>query len=245
MSTPISADDLHHFLQTRRTVRRFKPDPVADEVVARVLATAAHAPSAHNLQPWRFIIVGRNGIPPKGGRIANPPHDGEQRVANPPHDGEQRIANPPHDGEQRVANPLHDGLAHALTSALRADMTRAGASESEIESRVTRSVRRIREAPVIVLLCRDAAAVREPTREEEIMSIQSTAAAATYLLLAAHAEGLGGNWICWPLYAQEESRQALDLPEIWEPQAMIFLGYADEEPKEKSLKSPNDIVKYV
>jgi nitroreductase len=87
-------------------------------------------------------------------------------------------------------------------------------------------------------------AVRERRREDETMAIQSVANAATYLLLAAHAEGLGGNWICWPLYAQEESRQALDLPETWEPQAMIFLGYADEEPKEKILKPINDLVQY-
>jgi nitroreductase len=51
------------------------------------------------------------------------------------------------------------------------------------------------------------------------------------LLLAAHAEGLGGNWICWPLYAQEAARQALELPVTWEPQAMFFLGVPDEQPE--------------
>jgi hypothetical protein len=80
-------------------------------------------------------------------------------------------------------------------------------------------------------------AVRERKPQDTIMAIQSVANAATYLLLAAHAEGLGGNWICWPLYAQEETREALELSETWEPQAMIFLGWADEEPREKSLKS--------
>jgi len=49
-------------------------------------------------------------------------------------------------------------------------------------------------------------------------------------MLAAHAEGLGSNWICWPLYAPAAARQALELPETWEPQAMFFMGYADEEP---------------
>jgi F420 biosynthesis protein FbiB-like protein len=205
MSTPTNADELHNFLRTRRSIRRFKPDPVADEAISRVLATATFAPSAHNTQPWRFFIVGRNGIPPYTTR-------------------------------QR--------LAQALTSAMRADMTADGASESDIEKRVANSIKRINEAPVLLLLCRDVTAVRERRREDETMAIQSVANAATYLLLAAHAEGLGGNWICWPLYAQEESRQALDLPETWEPQAMIFLGYADEEPKEKILKPINDLVQY-
>ena len=197
-----NADDLHAFLRTRRSIRRFKPDPVADEVVSRVIATATYAPSAHNTQPWRFVVV-------------------------------RRIGNPPHEARDR--------LAHALTSAMRADMKSEGAPESDIEKRVANSLRRMDEAPVVILLCRDVTAVREHRREDETMAIQSIANAATYLLLAAHAEGLGGNWICWPLYAQEESRQALDLPETWEPQAMVFLGWADEESKEKNLKSPNDL----
>ena len=116
-------------------------------------------------------------------------------------------------------------LAQALTSSLRADMLSAGAPASEIEKRVNTSLRRIHAAPVLILLCRDRTALRTDTPEEHIMSIQSVAAAGTYLLLAAHAQGLGANWICWPLYAQEETREALSLPETWEPQAMYIIGH--------------------
>jgi F420 biosynthesis protein FbiB-like protein len=49
--------DLHNFLRTRRSVRRFKPDPVPDSVLQNILLTAAFAPSAHNRQPWRFVVV--------------------------------------------------------------------------------------------------------------------------------------------------------------------------------------------
>jgi F420 biosynthesis protein FbiB-like protein len=205
MWTPTNPDDLHAFLRTRRSIRRFKPDPVPAEVLSRVLATAAYAPSAHNLQPWRFVIVGR---------IGNPPYEARQR------------------------------LAHALTSAMRRDMTSAGAPASEIESRVARSIQRIHDAPALLLLCRDVTAVKSDAPEEGIMSIQSVAAAATYLLLAAHAEGLGGNWICWPLYAQKETRQALELPEAWEPQAMVFMGWAEEEPREKTLLPPDKVMRF-
>jgi hypothetical protein len=51
--------------------------------------------------------------------------------------------------------------------------------------------------------------------------------------------------ICWPLYAQEETQSALELPETWEPQAMIFLGWADEEPKEKVLRPTSGLVQYI
>ncbi len=194
-------DDLHAFLRSRRSIRRFKPDPVPATVIEKILATATYAPSAHNTQPWRFVVV--------------PTSASKAR------------------------------LAHALTSALRRDMTAAGASSAEIEARVARSYKRLDEAPVVILLCRDLTAVREQRREDEIMAIQSVANAATYLLLAAHAEGLGSNWICWPLYAQPEARNALSLPETWQPQAMFFLGWPDETPGEKALKPMDEVIKQV
>ncbi|MBI5354156.1 MAG: nitroreductase family protein [Chloroflexi bacterium] len=50
-------EDLHRFLRTRRSVRRFKPDPIPASVIEEILTTATFAPSAHNRQPWRFCVV--------------------------------------------------------------------------------------------------------------------------------------------------------------------------------------------
>jgi F420 biosynthesis protein FbiB-like protein len=179
--------DLHNFLRTRRSIRRFKADPVPAPIIERILETATYASSAHNLQPWRFVVV--------------------------------------------ADISARNRLGQALTSKMRADMTIAGAPEAETEARVERSLRRLNEAPVVILLCRDVTAIRKEEQEEETMAIQSVAACGLQLLLAAHAEGLGGNWICWPLYAQEAARQALELPVTWEPQAMFFLGVPDEQPE--------------
>ena len=49
--------NLHSFLRSRRSVRRFIPEPVETEVLIRILETATHAPSAHNRQPWRFAVI--------------------------------------------------------------------------------------------------------------------------------------------------------------------------------------------
>ncbi|HUE98187.1 MAG TPA: nitroreductase family protein [Anaerolineales bacterium] len=49
--------DIHNFLRSRRSVRRFKPDLVPDSVIQSILSTATYAPSAHNRQPWRFCVV--------------------------------------------------------------------------------------------------------------------------------------------------------------------------------------------
>ena len=49
--------DFDELIRDRRSVRAFRPDPVPDEVVDRLLAAAVRAPSAGNLQAWEFVVV--------------------------------------------------------------------------------------------------------------------------------------------------------------------------------------------
>jgi len=44
-------------IEQRRSIRKFKPDPVPDEQVLSLLDAARLAPSGCNAQPWRFKIV--------------------------------------------------------------------------------------------------------------------------------------------------------------------------------------------
>ncbi len=41
----------------RRSIRKFKSDPVPREYIEKVLAAAVLAPSAKNRQPWRFVVL--------------------------------------------------------------------------------------------------------------------------------------------------------------------------------------------
>ena len=45
----------------RRTIRKFKPDPVPRDLLARLIETARLAPSAANLQPLEFVVVDADG----------------------------------------------------------------------------------------------------------------------------------------------------------------------------------------
>jgi len=49
--------DFYDVVRTRRSIRSYKPDPVPEEVLDRVLEAVRVAPSGSNRQPWRFIIV--------------------------------------------------------------------------------------------------------------------------------------------------------------------------------------------
>lgn len=44
-------------IQTRRSIRAYKSDPVSAEVLNKVLECARIAPSASNRQPWKFVVA--------------------------------------------------------------------------------------------------------------------------------------------------------------------------------------------
>jgi nitroreductase len=44
-------------IEQRRSIRKFKPDVVADDVLRELLYAARLAPSGSNAQPWRFKII--------------------------------------------------------------------------------------------------------------------------------------------------------------------------------------------
>ncbi|MDQ1742959.1 MAG: nicotinate-nucleotide--dimethylbenzimidazole phosphoribosyltransferase, partial [Pseudonocardiales bacterium] len=49
---------LHRVIGARRDVRRYRPDPVPDELLRDVLAAGHAAPSVGHSQPWRFVVIG-------------------------------------------------------------------------------------------------------------------------------------------------------------------------------------------
>ncbi|MFC1933415.1 nitroreductase family protein [Chloroflexota bacterium] len=50
-------DSFLELVKKRRSIRRFKADPIPRETVEKILEAARHAPSAANSQPWEFVIV--------------------------------------------------------------------------------------------------------------------------------------------------------------------------------------------
>jgi F420 biosynthesis protein FbiB-like protein len=189
-------------LRTRRSARRFKPDPVPDSILQNILSTATYAPSAHNRQPWRFCVVTDLSIKTR--------------------------------------------LADAMAEDFERDLLRDGVAPEKIQIQIKRSKDRITSAPVLILLCLDMSEMDtypddKRQRAERTMAMQSVAAAGLQLLLAAHAEGLGAVWVCSPLFTQETIQKTLNLPETWEPQGMLFVGYALENPEPRERKSLESI----
>ena len=53
----VAPDALLALIRSRRSVRRYLPDRVPDEVLQQILEAGRWAPSANNQQPWAFVVV--------------------------------------------------------------------------------------------------------------------------------------------------------------------------------------------
>lgn len=55
-------DSLLTLVKNRRSIRRFKKDPVPKELILKIVEVARWAPSGFNLQPWEFVIVEKEAL---------------------------------------------------------------------------------------------------------------------------------------------------------------------------------------
>ena len=180
---------LLHLIKTRRSLRRYRPEPVPRSLVERLLEAAIWSPSAHNRQPWRFVVL-----------------------------------------ETAQAK---QGLACAMGARLRRDLAADGAPPEVIDADAGRSYERLTGAPVLIVLCLSMADMdsypdERRSANEFLMAVQSVAMAGQNILLAAHEAGLGACWMCAPLFCPDVVREALALPDDWQPQGLITLGYPDQ-----------------
>ena len=59
---PAQREAVYRAIRERRDMRHFLPDPVAPEVLERLLGAALQAPSVGFMQPWRFIRIVDGGL---------------------------------------------------------------------------------------------------------------------------------------------------------------------------------------
>jgi len=189
MTVQLMKSTLIETLLTRRSIRRYKPDPVPREIIESLLTAGIWAASAHNRQPWRFAVV--------------------------------------------ETQAQKETLARAMGARLRHDLEADGVPESVIEIDTSRSYSRITGAPILIALCLSMADMdvykdEQRNHHEYLMAVQSTAMAGQNILLAADDAGLGACWMCAPLFCPDVVHEALALPDDWQPQALLTIGYPAE-----------------
>lgn len=130
---------------------------------------------------------------------------------------------------------LKKKLAGEMAACLKADLIQDGVPERTAEERAKASIDNFSRAPVLIVACIDKGRMDSypdsfRQKAEEVMATQSLAAAIQNLLLSASAIGLGACWHCAPLFCPDVVRRAIRIPDTWFPQALVTLGYPDEDP---------------
>lgn len=190
-------------IHSARALRRFRPDPVSDEVLTQILDAAIQAPSAGNGQNWLFIVV---RTPEQRQKLGDIYRRAGAMVAS----FYQRVGRPEHMTEQeylRFANSglyLHQHMADApvlVVACLRMDDSMAHLQE----------------------LPRD-------TQLAMMNSLPWMAGASIYpavqnLILACRAFGLGTCLTTNHMLFEDEVRRVLGLPADYRTFALLPVGY--------------------
>ena len=199
----LRSDDTLKVIHRRHSVRQFQERPVGDSLIKTVLDAANKAPSAHNQQSWRFIVV-----------------RGEKK---------QQLSQLVVDRSSDFPKPSSSILRMAARS--------------------------ISNAPVIIAVMNTGTLINHGTELFKIekdkakdffrtMEIQSSAAAAENLLIAATSLGLGSVWLGILFLIKDEVLSFFGEAK-GEFMAVIPVGYPAKEQEGPKKKSLEYVVRYI
>lgn len=62
-------EELEALFASQRAIRKFDGRPVDDSLIEQILSMATRAPSARNVQPWRFVVIRERETKQKLGKL--------------------------------------------------------------------------------------------------------------------------------------------------------------------------------
>ena len=220
--TAMSPDHLLELLRTRRSVRRFRPEPVAREALVSLLEAAVLAPSASNKQPWRFLVVQSLE---RIARMAAAVREATTRIAAqiPAENQASFLAYGDYFTRFELAGtvivPIHRALS-VLGNLVDADEGIPASAQATLDRAAIASM-------------------------EEQSGLIGTALALENILLMAHAMGLGASGMTGPLVAEPALREILEIPPGWGIVALVPIGHPDETPRPTERKSVDKVVRWL
>ncbi|HUA34380.1 MAG TPA: nitroreductase family protein [Candidatus Binataceae bacterium] len=206
-------------IHTARALRRFKPDPVPDEVLTKVLDAAIRAPSGSNEQTWQFIVIKDaaqrkklGDIYRKGGQILLALYANRVRPEHMPQAQYDKL--------MASAYYLIDHMGDAPVLLLACLQQTAPAG------------------PPPQLPPEAAAAMKNLGR----MSGSSIYPAVQNVILACRAVGLGTCLTTIHMFYEEEVRAALGLPDDVQTYALLPIGYPSDKFGQIKRKPLSEVV---
>jgi nitroreductase len=201
-------------IEGRKSIRAFKPDPVPNEVIEGILGLAMKAPSAINLQPWEFTVVFGREKERLCKRLLKA--YGERKVSCSPN-------------TTRPLPPEVDQRRRKLFEDMKPYVDQLGLG---FEDFVNEGSFDFYGAPTAIIISIDRAF---PAARSLCIG-----AALGYLILAAHAHGLGTCPIGIITAFEDDIRDQLNIPEEKHVILGVALGYPDWENPINRFKSSRE-----
>lgn len=208
--------DIFDAIQGRKSIRKFKPTPVPDEDIKKILDAGRLAPSANNSQPWRFVVIRDMELLKK---MADAAREMVDRML--PYAEDEKQA-------QRLA---------AYKSSFYTFFENAPVVIAVFMSKYSAGTDR--------LLARMGYSAGDIMRLRPVPGLQSVSAAIQNMLLAAHALGYGSCWMTGPLVAQEAFEKLLEYDKDTFIAALLPIGVPDEDPPARKRKPLEEIMKLI
>lgn len=210
--------DLETLIKTRRSIRKWKKDSVPEDLVLKAIEMATWAPNGGNHQNWKFVVVtDRN-------RMIKMADSVQSRI--------DMIASWPE------AKQFGETVEYwrGSSSFFRYGPVCIAVLMAGYESLADQILQlRMKEDPSVHTIIEG--------RRLGNSGLQSVAAAISYLLLAIHAQGLGGIWMTGPLLAKAEIEEILNVPSGLNLVALVPVGFPDEKPT-KTRKPLSEVVEF-
>lgn len=215
----MEAAALDSLVAQRRSIRGYKKQPVAQELIAEVIAIAKGAPSSMNTQPWFFHVV--TGEPLERIREGNT---------------EKMLAGADVDREIRMNHGYEGAYRQRQVDIAKALFAKMGIAREDAAARQDWVMRGFRQfdAPVsIVMTC-------EKSMEHDTICHFDMGAAVYGLVLAAWTRGLGtvinGQGIMQSSVVREHAR----IPDDQTIMTCIAMGWPDFDFPANSVKSERE-----
>lgn len=207
---------LEQLIKSRRSIRKWKADPVPEETVLKALELATWAPNGGNFQNWRFVYISNRNL--------------IKTIA----DAVQRRVNTL--GTWPEADKFGEEVKRWVLNA---------AFFQHAPGLIAVLMSQYQSVPDLILKERvkvdPSAQSMIDARRFANSGLQSIAAAIAYLVLALHAQGIGSLWMVGPLLVKTEIESVLKVPDGFDLAALVSFGWPDEEPT-KTRKPLSEVV---
>lgn len=202
-------------IEGRRSIRRFKTDPIPREDIEKMVYAASMAPSGGNMQPWHFLAINNSHC--------------RDEIAHIIHD--EGVAFFRNFFKHTPRKYILPSLVFSKAPLLFVVLIKSLSLERDPCFCAFQEKYNIRD--------------RDIDRYGGFVDVQSVAAAIQNLLLTAYDLGYGSCWLRVPYYSKNHLEEFLDVKKPWEILALIPVGLPDHNPSLPLRRPVEKVLTYI